>query len=855
MVEERKRYGGAGRAAVGGALILAGLGAGVAGAFAASTSGLVRGVGAGVGAVAGLAAAIWVDRASERREGRRAAVRAREKVLDATVADPAAEGSVFDAMLATSTKAPPFRGRRDDLAWLERWWDDPKQPAIAMVTGPAGIGKTRLVTQFAQDRPASWVTGWLSSGRGADAVAAIRGCADPALLLVDDADQRPDLAAFLVSLKAARDARPAVRAILISRGTCLVSRLAATLDDSSRAMLDGVGELPLGLFGGADDRARWFTEAVRAYARARQVPPPDLPAHLDGFITDPAEPILTLHAQALLAVLDSEESRPIRPHAEGPPFDRVAAALFAHEQYRWRASAQQRESGLTDLTGPVQAHAIAALLLASPVDDEQAAEALRRLPELASTALAERRANIARWAARLYPGDPPWPIRIKPDMLAEWFVVTQTPELAELPRVMTPAQESELLVLLAHAGDHMPQAVQLFADVVAADTTRLAGAGVAAAMTASTGRRRLDGELARLIPMATWSSDALGHVEKQLTDAVPRAQAAVADARVQIARTGSDAASLAWALINLRIRLAVLGRYQESLPVAEEAVGLLRPLARDNPAHQPSLARALTSLGIRLGMLGRDEEALAAAEEAVGMWRPLARDNPAHQPDLARALDDLGLGLGALGREQDGLAAAKEAIGMWRPLARDNRAHQPSLPKALTNLENRLSVLGRDEEALAAAEEAIGMWRPLARDNRAHQPDLARALTNFGISLGVLGRDDEALAAAEEAVGLWRPLARDNPAHEPSLPKALTNLGNSLRVLGRDDEALAAAEEALGLWRRLAQNNPGLYQKTYDHAVAQLRRDLLLRGQESASIFLHLADESLTRDKPAGTVN
>ena len=501
MAEGHERRGWAVRAAVGAALILAGLGAGVAGAFAASTSWLVRAAGAAVGAVAGLAAAIWVDRAYQRREAREAALRAREDVLDSLVADPASEGSVFDVLLATSTEAAPFRGRRDDLAWLERWWDDPKQPAVVVVTGPAGTGKTRLVTQFALDRPAPWVSGWLSEGRGADAVAAIRACGDPALILVDDADQRPDLAALLASLKADRGTGPTVRVILVSRAAGLVNRLAATLDDRSRGMLDGVRELPLGPFGGADDRARWFAEAVRAYARARRVPPPDLPAHLSGYVTDPAEPILTLHAQALLAVLDSEGSRPMRPRAEGLPFDQVAAALFAHEQHRWQTSAQRPEFGLTDLTSPVQAHAIAALLLASPADQAQAVAVLRRVPELAK-ASAERRANIARWAAHLYPSDPPWPIQIKPDMLAEWFAVTQvtqTPELAGLLRVMTPAQEAALLVLLAHASDHIPQAVQLFADIVAADTTRLAEAGVAAALTASAGQWRLDGELARLI--------------------------------------------------------------------------------------------------------------------------------------------------------------------------------------------------------------------------------------------------------------------------------------------------------------------------------------------------------------------
>jgi polynucleotide 5'-kinase involved in rRNA processing len=73
-------------------------------------------------------------------------LRAREQVLDALRADPASEGSVFDVLLATSTKAAPFRGRLDKLARLDEWWDDPKQQPVVVVTGPAGTGKTRLVT-------------------------------------------------------------------------------------------------------------------------------------------------------------------------------------------------------------------------------------------------------------------------------------------------------------------------------------------------------------------------------------------------------------------------------------------------------------------------------------------------------------------------------------------------------------------------------------------------------------------------------------------------------------------------------------------------------------------------------------
>ena len=133
--------------------------------------------------------------------------------------------------------------------------------------------------------------------------------------------------------------------------------------------------------------------------------------------------------------------------------------------------------------------------------------------------------------------------------------------------------------------------------------------------------------------------------------------------------------------------------------------------------------------------LGRHPEALAATEEAVGLWRPLARDNPAHQPDLAGGADQPRDSLAELGRYPEALAATEEAVGLWRPLARDNPAHQPGLARRWATSGRSASTLGRHREALAAAEEALGLWRALARDNPAHQPRLARALDSLGIDL------------------------------------------------------------------------------------------------------------------------
>jgi hypothetical protein len=56
--------------------------------------------------------------------------------------------------------------------------------------------------------------------------------------------------------------------------------------------------------------------------------------------------------------------------------------------------------------------------------------------------------------------------------------------------------------------------------------------------------------------------------------------------------------------------------------VAEEAVALRRELAGHRPdAFRPALARSLINLADMLGDLGRREEALAVAEEAVALYR------------------------------------------------------------------------------------------------------------------------------------------------------------------------------------------------------------------------------------------
>ena len=77
-----------------------------------------------------------------------------------------------------------------------------------------------------------------------------------------------------------------------------------------------------------------------------------------------------------------------------------------------------------------------------------------------------------------------------------------------------------------------------------------------------------------------------------------------------------------------------MGRHQDALAPAEEAVQLHRHQAAANPAYRPDLAAALTT-SARLQRLRPSADALAQAEEAVQLRRELAAANPAFLPDLA----------------------------------------------------------------------------------------------------------------------------------------------------------------------------------------------------------------------------
>ncbi len=125
-----------------------------------------------------------------------------------------------------------------------------------------------------------------------------------------------------------------------------------------------------------------------------------------------------------------------------------------------------------------------------------------------------------------------------------------------------------------------------------------------------------------------------------------------------------------WLVIH-GVTQSALGLREKALEDAWQAKGrLYRRLASERPdAFIPDLAGSLNNLANRLSDLGRREDALNAAEEAVSIRRRLASERPdAFIPDLAMSLHTLAIRLLETGKANDALPIISEAIDFRREL-------------------------------------------------------------------------------------------------------------------------------------------------------------------------------------------
>jgi tetratricopeptide (TPR) repeat protein len=176
--------------------------------------------------------------------------------------------------------------------------------------------------------------------------------------------------------------------------------------------------------------------------------------------------------------------------------------------------------------------------------------------------------------------------------------------------------------------------------------------------------------------------------------------------------------------------------------------------------------------------VGRREEALETAGEAVAIRRQLAEASPAaYLPGLAESLNNLANILNEVGRREEALETAGEAVGLYRQLAEASpEAYLPDLAVSLDNLANILSEAGQADRAEelfadtldAFADSTLGIGHILrARGRwRAGQTRMADAIPDLAAAVSTFEREDDRIARGQARLALRILRENDRPAFD-----------------------------------------------------------------------------------------
>ena len=697
------------------------------------------------------------------------------------------------------------------------------------------------------------------------------------LMVVDYAETRDRAGVAALVCAAQRATGVRVRVLLIARGAGLWWETLSAAYPQQAQLLDAVTgrsqvvELPARIE--ESEPGEIVARAAWDFAAHLARPGPAVEAR-----ERPADtPVLRLHAEALLTVLDGKPR-----HGR---YD-VLTEVLGHEARYWRFAA--RRAGLLAADDPAsdvllrQVVGVAALLGAD--GPAEVAGLVRRIPRLVD-ADAERADRYAAWLAGLYPAaDGTGLGLVQPDLLAETLAVRvlrdyPTADRARVFAGLTVAQAVRGLTALGRARTHQADAEALIDPALAVDVPRMVEAvlrvGVQFPGVFTPGAVRLlaDADIdlgwarlvAALVPrpsvelgrlavalttrivtgftpdtptedQARWMSThaiLLAEVGRW-TDALTASEEAV-ELRRELTATNRDAhlADLAMSLQNQANRLAQVGRRTDALTISQEALDLRRELTATNrDAHLPNLARSLHNHAIRLAEAGRQADALTTSQEALDLRRELTATNrDAHLPNLAGSLHNHAIRLARIGRQADALTISQEAVDLYQELAATNRdAHLPNLAGSLHNHANRLARIGRQADALTISQEAVDLYQELAATNRdAHLPNLARSLHNHAIQLAEAGRQADALTTSQEALHLRRELTATNrDAHLPDLATSLRNVGFIALLVGSvTEQVISLTSEGVRYLDELAAAEPAAFEERRQevrHILDELRR-------------------------------
>lgn len=761
--------------------------------------------------------AVWKRIAPQEVQLVSAAGGKQEPVLDlmsmSSVAPLIDDASVFE-LLSWKVQLAPLTGYDRERAHLLQWVKSGNGRQICLLSGPGGVGKTRLAAEVAFELRSTPF--WGSAGFPKDTTTVFFKC--PALLIIDYPEERFGFTLSLLKEVSARaDIGRPIRVLLLSRKS--LPEWNADLDGASlAARIENVEMSParlsdadaFSLYRSALDRlcdhfgatrtectdadfAEWLARDPSLHKRPLFL----VAAAIQTAIAGDAE--LNLNGREIVRALVRRELRRLREAAKTSR-ESGDELRFWDEEAAGRLAALAVVRGELDQTD-LQHYADEALQIGLPDVNRVVSVVKKHLSPWWKTDHWEVATPDIVAAALVFEV-----LSERSDMAPEWLWSALAGKMSEsadrLARLIHDMQTiydgggNRFLGWLTAIIDKHPERAPEF-EVLVSGT----GAG-----------------LLSLAPLGVKTNEVL----LGMTDSTER--------RAEI-------------LKNLSIHLRFNGETVEALAPIEDAVNLFQSLAADDPrAFEPDLARSLTQLATILRDVGETTRGLAASEEALAIYRRLRLDRGQRfAPALAAGLNNLATFLLANGERLKALAPNAEAIAIARPLTQLPGGDQFQLFLAET-LHIRSQLIDDVTEARAAIEEAVAIFRSLAQDQpQLYEYDLAVLLSNFSM---LQGRTPEAFAASKEAVEIFRRLVQHRPKLiEPYLAASLGVLSLDLSLAGRTADAIATIREAIEIQRRLADDEPHRFKR--DLAVSLDRLSDLLDDAHETSEAVAASQESV----------
>ena len=704
------------------------------------------------------------------------------------------------ALLDPRYRVVPFLGRERELENLVAWCQDGQSLGVRLVTGPGGVGKTRLSVELERRMTSlGWRTICPSIGEESNALPFDHyPQPSPLLIVIDYAENRSGLKRLLETVL---EHRAPVRVLMLARTSRdWLKRLKQEVEPEVRRLLSGTDVIqPLQIQIQADgSNDEIVANAAKAFADRMGVECPKVTVEIDSRFVR----ILDLHAAALVGVLRSVAAMSTQATSK---IKEVLEDLLYHEGRFWLGTATRQ--GLTAVLHEDALWRVVMVGTLLGADSQEEAEKL-----LARVSVTGPTEKIAKWLRGLYPpddGSREWLGTLVPDRLAERLVVDvlsddDNPGLAE--RCLTSLNGRQAL-----------RAVTLLARAVA---------------DIKVGDERLEkilplvnrvvSELPDELPLLFEISNAIPFPSPNLAEAILTATLRL----FSLLRAEDDSALEATSLEWLGFLYAQASQPDKALQVTERAVNIQRQLTATDPdKYRARLAGALSMLADRLSDTESSMNELPVRQEAADTYRELAASDPdEYNAPLAEALAKLSTAFNSQGQMQDAVPVMAELTGIYIDLsAAGYDEYTVSLAESSVQLGNTLAALGSYDYAAVMFMGATATYQMLTLTN----PDeylapLADSLAKLANLFVSLGDKEEALQTAERAAGHYRELTAADPEGYQPDPFSLFFLGTAYVKLRRAGDAVPVLERTATIYRKLAADTPGTYLKETDAALKVL---------------------------------